>query len=990
MKLNKTAGLIAIVINNMLLANPSETEQDCVTYCGESPHPMRLTARHIDPNGIGYTQGYTTVEGFFPVTNCDHWVLFLDVRGHVFNDGRPAANGGLGIRYLADSRVWGLNAYYDYRKTHHQHYNQVAMGLESLGKVWDFRVNGYLPFGDHKSHYYGLKFSRFKGHKAILSQKYEYTLAGGNAEAGAHVNTWKNCPLYFAGGPYYLTGQGHTAWGGQLRATITMFKYLELGGNVSYDHLFKWIGQGQVALNFPFGGRKQVAKCTNSTTKCSDLMAVSQRAYQPVDRFEIIPIDRKHKYSAAIDPATGKPYYFVFVNNTSSSNGTIKSPYPTLAAAQANSGPHNIIYVFPGDGTTRGMNTGIVLSDYQRLWGSSYAQKLPTTLGSVIISATPGSTINGVVFSPIITNTSGPVVTLGNGNEISGLYLQSQGSNPSVLATNVANVNLMNSTLGGGNAPGYIGISGTELTGTLKVKDCVFNQAQNGILLQNSLTNLTTNITNSTFSNTGASFPTVQWTLANDVQGNLMVNNSSIVSAGNGIQVNLSGTSGINAQLNNDQITSGGLGVYVNSTAGQTNIDVALQNNNMTTVNQTVYLAQTGNLSATLMRNQLFANSQPAFEVDSNAGSTNATVVASNNNFYSDNSNSVYLNQSAGNVTATINNNTMKGPNNGNGVFSSVASNSISHTLSMQGNTINVGGSGVRIEQSTGDVSATLTNNTIDTLGNIFAAGIFLNLTGGNSTELITTRNTIGGHSGLYANQAGVANLNITSTNNEVTTYRGYNLEIASGNTNLSMSGDNLVGYSPMTVNQTDGSYNATVNDSTFTAGGNTSFSYAATGGSASMNITDNTMTSGGGSTGANGSALYLSLAGGGTFNTSITDNSLNGEAFAVNIVSTTASSHVMNLSNNTVTTGGGFSLSSGATSARWMVNGNTFSGVGTPPVGASTTAGSLCMQLNNNTAFPITGAYILQNLGGTFLLNPTQGNIGQLTATGVTIQTCP
>lgn len=29
------------------------------------PYPARVTVRHIEPNGIGYKQGYTTLEGFF-------------------------------------------------------------------------------------------------------------------------------------------------------------------------------------------------------------------------------------------------------------------------------------------------------------------------------------------------------------------------------------------------------------------------------------------------------------------------------------------------------------------------------------------------------------------------------------------------------------------------------------------------------------------------------------------------------------------------------------------------------------------------------------------------------------------------------------------------------------------------------------------------------------------------------------------------------------
>lgn len=988
MKFPKTTGFIAFIINNMLLASSvqAELQSNESTSCGTSPRPMRVTARHIDPKGIGYNQGYTTVEGFFPYSGWQNWVPFLDARVHVFNDGHPAANAGLGLRYLTDCRVWGINAYYDYRKTRRQHYNQAAMGLESLGKVWDFRVNGYLPVGHHRSHKYNLDFYKFKGHKAILREKYEYVLAGWNAEAGAHVDTWKNVPLYFAGGPYYLTGKGETTWGGQLRASIKIFEYLELEGNVSYDHLFKWIGQGQIAINVPFGREKQVKKRKNSNASCSDLIALSKRAYQPVDRFEIIPVDKKHTYSAAIDPLTRKPYTFVFVNNTSSSLGTIESPYPTLLAAQTNSSPGDVIYIFPGDGTTTGMNAGIVLSDRQRLWGSTYAQTLPTTLGSITIPAMAGSTVNGLVFSPIITNTGGAVVTLASGNEISGLYLQSQGSNPSILATSVVNANLLNSILAGGNAAGYIGINATDLTGTLSVSGCTFNQSNNGILLQNTGTALTTQIASSTFSNTNDSFPTIEWTLANGAQGNLTLNNSTIASSGHGVQVNVSGTSGINAELSNNQITTAEYGFYVNSTSGLTNIDVALQSNKISTYYQSVYLVQTGSLSATLNQNQFFASSEPVFEVDSNAGSTNATVVVSNNTLYSQDAACVYLNQVDGTVTATINNNTMTGFDYGSGVNSSIATNAISQTLSVQGNTMNVGNNGVYIAQSTGVVSATINNNSILALYDDIP--IYLDLTGGTSTQLIANGNTLSGYYGIYANQGGPGNLNVISNNNTAISEYAYYFDIGSGNTNLSMSGNTFIGYSPMYFDQTGGNFNAIINDNTFTAAGYASFYYAASAGSASMNITGNTITSGGFS-GADGSALYLSLAGAGTFNTSITDNTLNGVAFAAD-VAVTAATHNMNLSNNTISSGGGYSLTTGAASATWLVNGNTFSAVNTTPVAATITAGSLCMQLNDNTAYPITGAYLLQNTGGTFTLNLPQGNIGQLTTTGVTIQKCP
>ena len=198
----------------------------------EGPQPMRVAAKHIEPGGIGYNQGYTTLEGFFsPIRPLgDAWVPFLDLRGHIFNNGRPAANAGMGVRYLACSRVWGVNTYYDYRRTDRQHYNQIAAGLESLGRVWDFRINGYLPVGKKTSSFWGSDFDHFRKHYAFLSGKKEFALKGGNAEAAAHINIAKNIDFTVAAGPYYLTGQGKTAWGGEARVELDLFKYCKLEG----------------------------------------------------------------------------------------------------------------------------------------------------------------------------------------------------------------------------------------------------------------------------------------------------------------------------------------------------------------------------------------------------------------------------------------------------------------------------------------------------------------------------------------------------------------------------------------------------------------------------------------------------------------------------------------------------------------------------------------------------------------------------------------
>ena len=103
--------------------------------CGQSPQHMRVSARYTSPKGVGYDQGYTTLETFlspWDVFN-DKWLPFVDGRGHIFDNGKWAANAGLGVRYLSCSRVWGINSYYDYRNTSRI---EIIIRSQSASRRW--------------------------------------------------------------------------------------------------------------------------------------------------------------------------------------------------------------------------------------------------------------------------------------------------------------------------------------------------------------------------------------------------------------------------------------------------------------------------------------------------------------------------------------------------------------------------------------------------------------------------------------------------------------------------------------------------------------------------------------------------------------------------------------------------------------------------------------------------------------------------------------
>lgn len=400
-----------------------EVEPASSETCPDGKRHYRVSARHIEAGGIGYTEGYTTLEGFFaPDPHLWSVMPFLDLRGHVFNNGKLAANAGLGFRGIWGCRTYGLNAYYDYRNTKRLHYNQVGMGLETLGTLLDFRINGYLPVGRKITAPYNAEFDRFSGHYLLLSQKLQFAMKGADAEIGFHFGKSENFDFYGAIGPYYFIGEiGPNTWGGKARLAGMYKEYITVEVSNSYDRMFHNNFQGQLTFTLPFGERSRV-KTTQACNSCLLADAIVSRMIQPVGRDEIIVVGKTHQSTPAINPATGQPYFFVFVDNTSSSSGTYESPYPTFAQAESNSGPNDILYVFPGDGTTHGMDSGIALQANQKLWGSGVSHLLPTSVGTISIPSLSSS-------SPTITNTNidteENAVTLATNNAVSGFTITS-------------------------------------------------------------------------------------------------------------------------------------------------------------------------------------------------------------------------------------------------------------------------------------------------------------------------------------------------------------------------------------------------------------------------------------------------------------------------------------------------------------------------------------------------------------------------------------
>ncbi len=611
-------------------------------------------------------------------------------------------------------------------------------------------------------------------------------MKGSDAEFGFHFGTSQSFDFYAAAGPYYFVGEAAPAtWGGKARISGTFKDMLTLEISDSYDRTFHNKFQGQIGLTFSFGPQ--------SKDSCKATKVLVNRMLQPVGRQEIIVVDHAKKNTAAINPATGLPYFFVFVDNTSSSNGTYESPYHNFAQAQANSSPNDVIYVFPGDGTTKGMDSGIALQPSQKFWGSGVSHLIQTSAGTISIPAQNTS-------APTITNTNinteGNAITLAANNAISGFTIASArndaiyGTNPqslevssctientvtyaieasfpgdaSVLLTNNQFLNNSNGILLTLNGTSTVVCSNNTFQGqtsvssipleldavssnvlTAQIENNVFHANKSGSILVGltSVLDATISVLNNTITNNGsgsrgsglgASFAILPTGTTNNCSivfnGNTVSGNTLLDTTSNSLSFNPSGA------FNTLSVTASSNTISNNGAAA-----IALA----TPVVNSLTLLVTGNTITGCGDHGIAASA---------SGSTPTGNITINNNTIADitnNSNGIDIAQDFSTLTLTILNNEIN-QCEGSGITSYAPDGIDSFILNVSGNTISNcqnlssnGASGIDIDQYT-SLAGSITNNTLSgntepavNVGSLLASPtVCLTLTGNsNSSDYI-------------------------------------------------------------------------------------------------------------------------------------------------------------------------------------------------------------------------------------------------------------
>ncbi len=328
----------------------------------------RLGVSHHSSGG-GY-DGVTQLEGFIPLRQTPGENLtFLEGDLRVDNGGHWGGSLALGHRIYDEQndRIWGGYLAADHRQTDDSSFYQLGVGLESLGEVVDFRINGYLPIGDTSNLLSEQTFDSgnqistgFQGHQLMLTnertrqttQLWESALGGFDAEVGARVARWKDGDLRAFGGVYYYGGaHSDDAFGWRLRLEANPNDHLHLGAAIQNDDLFGTNVSVSVGVTWPR---------IHPRAQTPEQETVALRLGEPTVRNPNIIVNQEQEVDTQTDrterplmnPEEERPYRFQHVTlGRKGGDGTFERPFGSVQAAldATRSDGNDVVYIDRGN-----------------------------------------------------------------------------------------------------------------------------------------------------------------------------------------------------------------------------------------------------------------------------------------------------------------------------------------------------------------------------------------------------------------------------------------------------------------------------------------------------------------------------------------------------------------------------------------------------------------------------------------------------------------
>jgi parallel beta-helix repeat protein len=411
---------------------------------------------HTGP-GVGYTTSYSDLNGFVPLLQGTTSLVFVEMHGLLSDTTLLGSNAGGGYRRYDPerNRLFGINGFYDYRDAGHHSFHQLGLGLESLGEVWDFRSNVYLPISQDQKEVYAV-FSQpmLVGHNILLNKfsAFQAAMLGADLEVGRPLPVLGRYGFKgYLGGYHYQVENSPQAFGvrGRLEARIT--DNLDLNLSVSNDRVFGTNVVCEVRLRFGGSG-------TRSGAARGD---VSSRRADPVERNHVVVVTDQtlSRQVPATNPTDDQPVVVQTVSSLAApgGDGTFEHPFQTLAQLQAASRPGQILLVYSNSVFT---GQSITLQDGQRLLAEGRPVLVNTGQGTWLLPRITTGT-----FAPVLRDSPGNAITLANNNEVAGFVITGAKSN-GIFGNAVTGFNLHDNMITGAGVQG-IALQAINGTGTI-------------------------------------------------------------------------------------------------------------------------------------------------------------------------------------------------------------------------------------------------------------------------------------------------------------------------------------------------------------------------------------------------------------------------------------------------------------------------------------------------------------------------------------------
>ena len=689
-------------------------------------------------NGAGFegSDSFGHIEGFVPLRqNPGGDVTFLEGRVLLDNDANLGSNAIFGHRAYSkkDNRIYGGYIGYDTRDTGQKFFQQLGLGFESLGEIWDIRTNFYVPIGDTRQQVDIVDTNlpatpnRFEGHFLIVDatriQRSEVGVFSFDLEGGGRIaKIGKTGEARLYGGPYYYSAPGGTnTLGWRMRAEVKPNDYLNFGVGFQTDGLFGTNLLFRVGASFPSPRAKQ---------KLDPDSSVLARMNEFVERNPSIVVDTQTRQvqeeRLARNPETGLPWFFNHVTlGGANGDGTFENPFGTVQNALNNtrSDGNDIVYV------AQGSNPGIpafTIPDKVQVLSRGPAQVIPvTTIGNPTISSVQLPFSNSGNF-PTVTDT----VTMGNDSVLSGFTISPPSGSVGVFGINISNVEIRDNRVSTtGTDAG--GIRLNEISGFATITN---NQVQTAGSTSRSIPNIITGAEE--FPNNGPhgiEISLFSGTLTTATISGNTVSTQGDVAAGVFVLADAASTVG-NAIISNNTVMTqgrGSVGISISPDEGTFN-GSTISGNTVTTQGQ----AAPGITVAARDGGKLGAVTISGNTVDTSGRGANAIALTP-----------VFNNTTVNN--ATISGNTLVTRNrDGNGIFLAAREATVNNTTIADNNITLSGRDANAIELdatlSTSTINnTTISGNTIVTNGAERLSGIYFNAYRGTISNTTVSGNNI-------------------------------------------------------------------------------------------------------------------------------------------------------------------------------------------------------------------------------------------------------